>query len=369
METAMEPGGPDPRTFIGGATFWGGRALKHTIGWKGAAFACAFSAAVHLAALPQDRFNVLASALASSDSVRVEKMAVSGFAEGASGQSGPLAGFLEEGLREALRQRGAWTVLDASQDSAAADALLTGTYSREGQWVRVHAVLLSLPERTVLWSRNMALEQTELDPGLLKDPGPWVSGVEESLEPEDGGDGMDEANGPAPQVVPSLPRRIRRHARHPFHYDLNIAYKAFFPTNSSLQRLAGTRMDGLSLGMSFNDVVQLDADFWSQGISGLGSVQSLDYAGSSLGLTYPLRFGHWLCLYLGPGGRFGSVVVNDTQLDYGSVSFGNNALVGMAGAKFTMDSVGLDLRYTYDLVSSYTGYHTARLGFFYEFGH
>jgi hypothetical protein len=30
--------------------------------------------------------------------------------------------------------------------------------------------------------------------------------------------------------------------------------------------------------------------------------------------------------------------------------------------------VGLDARYTYDLASSYTGYHTMRLGGFYEFG-
>ena len=51
-----------------------------------------------------------------------------------------------------------------------------------------------------------------------------------------------------------------------------------------------------------------------------------------------------------------------------TVNFGDHTRTILAGIKAKVDHVGLDLRYNYDLASSYTGYHAVRLGAFYEFG-
>jgi hypothetical protein len=154
-----------------------------------------------------------------------------------------------------------------------------------------------------------------------------------------------------------------------------VAYKAFLPTNGSFQRVAGKLQNALSLGLNIDDVFLWDVDFWDEGVSGLGTAQNLDYAGMDVALVWPFHLGPFT-LYAGPGGRFGEISVYDpTALggDYYSdgsntVGFGNNALEAVAGAKFTMGNVGLDLRYSGDLVESYTGFNTLRLGAFYEFG-
>ena len=124
----------------------------------------------------------------------------------------------------------------------------------------------------------------------------------------------------------------------------------------------------MSLGVDIGDVFLWDLDFWNQDVSTLGSAQSLDYNGTDFALVYPFHLGEHFTLYVGPGGRFGEISVNDPALWNGGVGFGNNALEAVAGLKFRADDVGLDLRYSGDLVSSYTGYNTLRLGAFYEFG-
>ena len=50
------------------------------------------------------------------------------------------------------------------------------------------------------------------------------------------------------------------------------------------------------------------------------------------------------------------------------MNFGSNALDVVAGLKLRKGDAGLDLRYTGDVVSSYTGFHTVTLGAFYAFG-
>jgi hypothetical protein len=179
---------------------------------------------------------------------------------------------------------------------------------------------------------------------------------------------LAEVPAPQDQVVPMHPRRERRRLQ-PFNFDLAIGYKAFFPINSTFQGVVGTRLDGLDLGMSFDDSLLVDFNFWSQNVSGLGTATSLDYAGTDIAWVYPLDLGKAFTFYGGPGGRFGSIEVNDPALDHGDgVSFGNNGLTAVAGAKVHVGDAGLDLRYTYDILSSYTGYHTVSLGAFYAFG-
>ncbi|MGH7441167.1 MAG: hypothetical protein ACREKE_00685, partial [bacterium] len=153
------------------------------------------------------------------------------------------------------------------------------------------------------------------------------------------------------------------------NFGLNVGYKAFFPTNSSFRKAAGSAMNAISFGLSFDDIFLADADFWQQNVNNLGTAQTLEYAGTDLAVVAPFHFlDRHLCAYVGPGGRFGEITVNDPALDEEGVGFGNNALEAVAGIKWKADNAGLDLRYTYDLAYSYTGYNTLRLGAFYEFG-
>jgi hypothetical protein len=308
----------------------------------------------------QGRLNVIADALAGAASVQAERLAVAGFVERPSGLRPPFSHTLEEGLRKSLTQANHWKVLADGVDPAGADALLTGTFMLEGDRIMVHSELRSNADGTVLWSRNTTLDAVGIDKKEFEPP------QEEGGVPN--APALAEVPAPQDQVVPMHPRRVWR-SMQPFGFDLSIGYKAFFPTNSSFKGIVGSRLDGLDLGMTFDDSFLLDFNFWSQNVSGLGTATSLDYAGTDIAWVYPFDLGKAFTFYVGPGGRFGSIAVNDPALDHGGgVSFGNNGFTAVAGAKLRLGAAGLDLRYTYDILSSYTGYHTVSLGAFYAFG-
>jgi hypothetical protein len=321
---------------------------------------------VSLHADVQGRLNVVADALAGASAVEAQRIAVAGFVERPSGLRPPFSHTLESGLRKALIQANHWKVLPEGEDPAGADALLTGTFTREGDQVVVHAELRSSAEGDVLWSRNTKLEAAGLDAKDFEVPADEAAAPEESEAPN--APALAEVPPPSDQVIPTHPPRVWR-SMQPFNFDLSVGYKAFFPTNSSFQNVAGARQDGLDFGLSFDDSFLVDFNFWSQDVSGLGTAQSLDYAGTDIAWVYPFDLGQVFTFYLGPGGRFGSIEVNDPALDHGGgVDFGNNGFTAVAGAKARLGDAGLDLRYTYDLLSSYTGYHTVTIGAFYAFG-
>jgi len=370
----------------------------------------ALSAATALHADVQARLNVIASALASARHLQLQRIAVGGFTDSSTGQRPPFADSLEADLRQALGHASAkWKVVAADGDTSTADALLTGTFARQGEDIQVLVELQGLPDGAVLWQRNAALDGADVDAqdlpvqampnaavasptgagagsGVYGDaaiapegaaagavsaaPGTTVpqaaGGPEELGAPRSAGDDGGD------QVIPTLPGSGRvRYREHENTFDISLGYKAFMPTNSTFKQVVGDRLDGISLGLAFDDVLLVDFDFWSQDVNNVGTVQSLDYAGTSFALVYPFHFGkdRAFTLYLGPGGRFGSIAVNDpSTLTGDGVVFGNNAFEGVAGFKWKIDHVGLDLRYTYDFAYQYTGYHTARLGAFYEFG-
>ncbi len=307
----------------------------------------------------QAKLNVVGSALAHSGR-SFKSLAVAGFTEASTGDNPALAKALEDGLRQAVaRANKNWKVLPASADPSKAKALLTGTYSAQDGQLAVHVLLQDAGGTKLGFTRDLFLSGDDLQAAGLSLPASAGLNVEPVLaQPA-------RVNPYYGQTVPTLPPRPRR----PFHVDVSAGYKAFYPTNSSFGPWVGGRADGASFGMSFNDWVLLDFDYWHANIQGLGSVDGLDYFGTALAVTYPLRLGP-LTLYAGPGGRFGDLQVHDTAVRYDDdqASFGNNAFTAVAGAKLRYGFVGVDLRYTYDLVSSYTGYHTLRLGGFLEFG-
>jgi hypothetical protein len=305
----------------------------------------------------QAKLNVVGSALAHSGQ-SFTSLAVAGFTD-ANGSNADLAQALENGLRQAVsRAKIKGRVLPASADPSKAKALLTGTYSEQDGQLAVHVLLQDASGSQMGFTRDLVLTSEDLEAAGLGLP---VSSPVAEQEPLVAKPALMDPY--YRQTVPTLPQR------RPFHVDVSMGYKAFYPTNSTFGPWIGGRADGTSFGMSFNDWVLLDFDYWHANIQGLGSVDGLDYFGTALAVTYPLRLGP-LTLYAGPGGRFGDLQVHDNAVNYDGdqASFGNNAFTAVAGAKLRYGFVGLDLRYSYDLVSSYTGYHTLRLGGFLEFG-
>jgi hypothetical protein len=328
------------------------------------ALALGLAFAPSLKADVQARVNVLAHAL-SAQGVQVQTLAVGGFIDASSGKRPPFSATLEADLRLALtRYNKNWTVLGAADDVSGADALLTGSFQRSGADINVQVELRAQPGGAVLWQRSAILDGSDVDVADL----PPAVVVDEAGMGDDTGPMADGASG-EDQVVPTMPWRSR-HVRGYYgcSVDFSVGYEAFLPTNGYFRAAAGDLQNGVSLGMAFNDVFLWDVAFWNQNVSDLGSATSLNYAGTDLALVYPFHLGQHFTLYIGPGGRFGEITVEDPALWRDGVDFGNNALTGVVGAKFTADHVGLDLRYTGDLVSSYTGYNTIRLGAFYEFG-
>lgn len=335
---------------------------------KGIVLACAVFgvAAGALKADVQSRLNVVASALRAAKHVQIQKLAVGGFTDASTGQRPPLADTVEADLRTALAPAKKWVVLGPDDDTSTADALLTGSLERSADGVQVQVVLLGQPEGTVLWQRNTVLDSADVDPKDLPEAAQAQPEPAPAYSAQGGGLAPEGEN----QVVPTLPwNEQARMGAYDYHVDFSLAYKAFFPTNSTFRGVAGTHQDAVSMGLNFDDYVLWDFDFWSQGISGVGSATELDYAGMNVALVYPFHLRHGLTLYVGPGGRFGDLEVDDPGFNgIDSAGFGTNALDVVAGAKMSMDSVGLDLRYTYDLVSNDTGFHTLRCGVYYEFG-
>jgi hypothetical protein len=286
------------------------------------------------------RLAVLANALSASGAAAGHAVALTAV----DGDGDPLGQALISGLRLALSGT-AVALLPESATSSAQDLRLELASQPLDNGLAVKATLRSSQDPAPLWVRNIQIPAEDLPPGTLAGPGA-------------------EAPDAAFDVVPQAPdrpsgRRLR--------WDLSAAYKAFLPWNSTFRGVAGTRLDGISLGASFQDMVLLDVDAWHADLSGQGTLQSLDYAGVALALVAPWRLGP-VTLYAGPGGRFGSIAVNDSSVPEGSVSFGNNAFEGVAGVKAAYQDLGLDLRYGYDFAASYTGYHTLRLGAYYAFG-
>jgi hypothetical protein len=315
----------------------------------------------------QGRLNVVANALASATDIQVQILAVAGFTDGA-GQRPPFAAELEADLRQALGPySGQWKVLGADEKTSKADGLLTGTFQRSGADILVHVELLAEPDGAILWQRNAILDASDVSDADL----PLAPAVETADADDEGqaGDTVPETGGaPAEdQVVPAPSWRPERHDYYGGCFDLSVAYQAFLPTNSRFENVAGGVQNALSFGLSINDVFLADMAFWQQNVSNLGTATSLSYAGTDVALVYPFHLGDNFTLYVGPGGRFGEISVQDPALTQ-YTDFGNNALTAVAGAKFVADHVGLDLRYSGDLVYSYMAYNTIRLGAFYEFG-
>jgi len=317
----------------------------------------------------QDRLNVVAHALASATGIQVQTLAVAGFTD-ASGQRPPFAAELETDLRQALDQYNGhqWKLLRADDKTTKADGLLTGTFQRSGADILVHVELLAEPDGGILWQRNAILDASDVTDADL----PLAPAVVAADADDEGqaGDTVPEAEGaPAEgEVVPTQPWEPRRSAYYGGCFDLSVAYQAFLPTNGNFQNVAGKVQNAVSLGLSINDIFLADMSFWQQNVSNLGTATGLSYAGTDVALVYPFHLGDQFTLYVGPGGRFGDISVQDPALDGRGVDFGSNALTAVAGAKFTADHVGLDLRYSGDLVYSYMAYNTLRLGAFYEFG-
>jgi hypothetical protein len=313
----------------------------------------------------QAKLNVVGSALARSGQ-SISSLAVAGFTDAGSGDAA-LAQALEDGLRKAVSRTKKLKVLPASADPSKAAALLTGTYSAQDGGLAVHVLLQDASGTPLGFTRDLVLASEDLQAAGLSLPAASAPAAAEQepllakpalVDPYYSG-----------QAIPTLSPRAPRRPGRPFHVDVSAGYKAFFPTNSTFAPWIGGRADGASMGLSFNDWVLVDVDYWHANINGMGTVDGLDYFGTDLAITYPMRFGP-LTFYLGPGGRFADLQVHDTAVndDSDQASFGNNALTAVVGAKLRYDMVGLDLRYAYDLVSSYTGYHTVRLGGFLEFG-
>jgi hypothetical protein len=290
------------------------------------------------------RLGVLANALAASDAVKGQLVSVTCVGGEGGGSQDPLGPTLLDGMRQALTAASVPVAPEGSSPSAQGLTLELSVHPLQ-DGVALKAVLRGASDPAELWSRSARIPSEDL---------PGVTPGDEAPEGPD--TGFD--------VVPLGPDRP---ARRRFHWDLSAAYKAFLPWNSTFRSVAGSRLDGLSLGASFQDVLLVDVDAWHANLNGQGTLQSLDYAGVALALVAPLHWGG-VTLYAGPGGRFGSINLNDATLPAGSVSFGNNAFEGVAGLKASYGRLGLDLRYGYDFAASYTGYHTVRLGAYYAFG-
>jgi hypothetical protein len=331
------------------------------------ALALGLALAPRLEADVQARVNVVAHALVSAADIQVQSLAVAGFTD-ASGQRPPFAAELEADLREALgAYNSPWTLLGADDKTSKADGLLTGTFQRSGDEILVHVELLAEPAGTMLWQRNAILDGADVaDADLPLAPEVEAADADGGTE---AGDTVPMAGGASEedQVVPTTWRPQRDYERGCF--DLSVAYQAFLPTNGHFESVAGKAQNGVSLGLSINDIFLWDMAFWQQNVSDLGTATGLTYVGTDLAFVYPFHLGDNFTFYLGPGGRFGDISVQDPALSGGSgVDFGSNALTGVAGIKFVADHVGLDLRYSGDIVSSYMNYNTLRLGAFYEFG-
>lgn len=300
------------------------------------------------------RLTVVAHALAARSGMGREPLALGALQPGDGRSSQRLGQALEGALRRALDADRRLILRPASANPEGADMVLDGVYRSRAAGLSLTLSLHRADGGPDRWTRTLWIPNQDLP------------AVDEGAAIQAGGDGEPLASGDEGLLVPTLPARARRVGR-PFHWDLSVAYQAFFPLNSTFQGVVGQRLDGLSWGMSFQDIFLADFSSWHVDLNGPGSLQALDYYGMDLGLVAPWHLGP-LTLYAGPGARIAVIEATDSQLDAGSLGFGNNGFLAVAGVKLKAGPVGLDLRYNYDLASSYTGYHTVRLGAFYEFG-
>jgi hypothetical protein len=309
------------------------------------------------------RLTVAAHALAARPKLARQPLAL-GSLRAVDGQAyAPGEQALLDALRRALLDSPGLTLRPEGAVASGSDLVLDGDYQAGDGGLSLTLRLHPAAGGDRVWSRTLWIPDADLPAGDAAAPAvpapPAAGAASADPEPMASDDGM---------VVPSLRagQRARRPHR-PFHLDLSAAYQAFMPLNSSFQAVAGSRQDGVSLGLSIQDWFLADLVAWHRDLNGPGTLQALDYYGVDLAVVAPLHLGP-ITLYAGPGGRFGSIEVSDSAVDSGSTGFGNNGFVAVGGVKARAGSVGLDLRYSYDLASTYTGYHTIRLGAFYEFG-
>lgn len=299
-----------------------------------------------------------------------QKIAVGGIVDEESGNRSPACQKLEDGLRLGIARSTNRAALSADQDPEGADALLSGTIQRQDGQVDLHLVLTD-QKSTLLWKGDCGLAASDFSPG--------------DFQPEQAIPKAPAGGGEGGQVIPKMPQGEggSYYGYAPVYatyggptwwpangltMDVSIGYKSFFPINTDFQSAVGGQISGLTLGLSFNDILLLDFDAYNQDVTHAGNLQSVAYTGSDISLVYPFHLGRHFVAYLGPGGRFGELEADDGIAPPGSIVYGNNGFMAVAGVKAKAEWVGLDLRYTYDMSYSYTGYHTLTLGAFYEFG-
>jgi hypothetical protein len=326
------------------------------------------------------RLSVAVHALENAAGAKVKNIKLGEFQDESASDEAGIGQVLRGQVRAALAADGTLEVLSDDAPGLESASTLSGTYNEGPSLLFLHLELYDPSGQSLLWSRNVVLDPNDFGQGSGVAPAGSSPGnlsassatdaagssvipqlaKSDQEAPELSDDEASEGN-----VVPRLPRS-RRHHRS-FHIDFSAAYKAFFPMNGNFVNVAGSRQNAFDLGVDFNDVILWDVDFWNSNVSDFGSVNSLEYAGTDLSIVLPLHLGPFI-LYLGPSGRFGTIQVNDSNLGWNAAQFGTNAFSGVAGVKIKYDRVGADLRYSYDFTSTYTGFQTARLGLFYEFG-
>ncbi len=333
----------------------------------------------------QAALDQLAASLGAAQAPSVGSLAVAGFVDRQTHRRSPFCVKVEEGLRDRIIGAGRWRVLRAGQDPSGADALLSGTYTRSAGTVFLDARMTDSADGRVLWRGSTRFSDADFGAADFTlgayQAGPDQGGSAASADA--GGQAVAQGGGQVVpqepgQVVPTMPGQVvptMPGSYSPFYsparlgLDFSAGYKLFLPLNSTFQSQVTTAINGFTLGMGFGDVLLMDFDLWNTSVSNIGTLDSLTYVGSDFSLVWPVRLGPALTVYAGPGGRFGWIQVNDPSTPDGDqVDLGNNGFIAVAGAKLYLGAAGLDLRYTYDLAYSYTGYHTLSLGVFYDFG-
>jgi hypothetical protein len=365
------------------------------------------------AATAQDLSGAFAAYLSSTGKSTLS-VAASGFREFVTGERSSLCANLERELNAHLRNdtpygvpsvtelEGAWNGIGGNGSDigsqtyalrkfgrlAGVDLVVSGYYTEQSKGVSITVRLLNCDSGTELWAKTSllpkgAVPKSDLDRMSGSEPQGWgqePAAVSAPVVIAGGSPESASALSPSATAVRPIgdfsPQGTKRDANHHEtefsvdRIDFELAYQYFDPTTAAVKYWAPKGMSGPCISVNWADIVHLDYTLWylASVPNFSAPVSSVMGWGFSIYGTAPVRLGHHWVLYAGVGGRFETIDINSPSIPSGdTISFGNNAFFGVAGAKVHWGDLGVDGALTDDFTADYAPYFTARLGLYYEY--
>lgn len=159
--------------------------------------------------------------------------------------------------------------------------------------------------------------------------------------------------------------------------EIHVSGALFNPSNESFKKYTGSGIEGYSLRLLYKNIFSIGMDAWDKTEITNAALSDISISGRAaiVAVTYPYALTDWAAIYAGGGGRFEQIQLNGKGANTTDITYGNNAVLVMVGAKVRLPnpldesklSFGLNFDYEKTFNANRTDYDIIKFGIFWGY--